>query len=130
MRYLVVPAVGALAWFAVGLEAQGPKKESSETVARPRKKGTPDKPEESEQPKIPSKLGKKGDKQLPTGIATFRSDTTTVSVDVAVLDNKGRFIPKIPAGNFRVLEPLPAVLERALVSDVDGHLWFCRDAQA
>ena len=27
-----------------------------------------------------------------------------VSVDVAVLDNKDHFIPKIPRGNFRVLE--------------------------
>jgi Ca-activated chloride channel homolog len=29
---------------------------------------------------------------------------TTVTVDVAVLDNRGNFIPKIPRGNFRILE--------------------------
>ena len=27
-----------------------------------------------------------------------------MTVDVSVLDNKGHFIPNIPAGNFRVLE--------------------------
>ncbi|MFN9296398.1 MAG: VWA domain-containing protein, partial [Acidobacteriota bacterium] len=32
------------------------------------------------------------------------SDSVSVNVDVAVLDNKGRFIPGIPAGNFRILE--------------------------
>jgi VWFA-related protein len=37
-------------------------------------------------------------------VPTFRSDATTVTVDVAVLDNKGRFIPNIPKDNFRILE--------------------------
>lgn len=76
----------------------GPKKESSETVAKPRKK---DAPPEPEQEKIESKLKKK---DLPQDLPTFKSDVTTVTVDVAVLDNKGRFIPNIPRGNFRVLE--------------------------
>lgn len=89
-------------WMAV--DAQGPKKESTETVARPRKKAGGDAPAvEAEAPKVPSKLMKK-EKALPDGVATFRSDSTTVSVDVAVLDNRGNFIPKIPGGNFRVLE--------------------------
>jgi VWFA-related protein len=35
---------------------------------------------------------------------SFRSDATTVTVEVSVLDNKGNFIPGIPRGNFRVLE--------------------------
>lgn len=78
--------------------AQGPKKESSETVARPRKKDAPPEPVAE---KIESKLKKK---DLPQDLPTFRSDVNTVSVDVAVLDNKGRFIPGIPRGNFRVLE--------------------------
>jgi Ca-activated chloride channel homolog len=87
----------------------GPKKEGSETVARPKKKAsgapnTPDAPAEVEQPKIPSKLNKKGQAELPEGIPTFRTDSLSVNLDVAVLDNKGRFIPNIPAGNFRVLE--------------------------
>ena len=79
---------------------QGPTKEGSETVAKPRKKGSAP-PEE--QKKIPSKFGKK-DKALPEGVPTFRTDVITVNLDVAVLDNKGRFIPGIPRGNFRVLE--------------------------
>lgn len=81
---------------------QGPNKEGSATVAKPRKKGeTPDQPAEG--PKIPSKFDKKG-QQVPEGTPSFKSDVTSVTLDVAVLDNKGRFIPKIPRGNFRVLE--------------------------
>ena len=81
---------------------QGPTTQSSETVARPRKKDAGS-AAESDQPKIPSKFSKK-DKDVPEGLPTFKSDVTTVEVDVAVLDNKGRFIPKIPRGNFRILE--------------------------
>ena len=81
---------------------QGPTTQSSETVAKPRKKDAGS-AAESEQPKIPSKFSKK-DKDVPEGLPTFKSDVTTVEVDVAVLDNKGRFIPKIPRGNFRILE--------------------------
>ncbi len=104
-RYLVIPVACVVAGFLATADAQGPKKESSETVARPRKKGGTAAGEEAELPKIPSRTMKKeGEQKLPEGLATFRSDATTVSVDVAVIDNKGRFIPKIPGGNFRVLE--------------------------
>jgi VWFA-related protein len=82
---------------------QGPKTTGSETVARPKKGGAPT-PAEPEQEKIPSKFGKAKEKGLPEGVPTFSTDATTVSVDVAVLDNKGHFIPKIPKGNFRILE--------------------------
>jgi len=81
-----------------GQAQSGPKKESSESVAKRPKKGEP---AEAELPKIPSKMQKK---DLPEGVPTFKSDVTTVNVDVAVLDNKGRFIPGIPKGNFRILE--------------------------
>jgi VWFA-related protein len=85
---------------------QGPQSQSSETVAKPRKKpadsGEATAPE-NEAPKIPSKFSKK-DKDVPEGLPTFKSDVTTVQLDVSVMDNKGRFIPKIPGGNFRVLE--------------------------
>jgi Ca-activated chloride channel family protein len=81
---------------------EGPKKESGETVARPKKKGGKDEPD-AEAPKIPSKLTKK-DKELPQGVPTFRTDSSAVSVDVAVLDNKGNFIPGIPKEKFRILE--------------------------
>ena len=60
-------------------------------------------PAEADQPKIPSKLSKKDNPNLTPG-AVFKSDVTAVTVDVAVLDNHGNFIPKIPRGNFRVLE--------------------------
>jgi VWFA-related protein len=85
-----------------GQAQQGPKPTNAETVARPKKKaGEP----ESDQEKIPSRLKKDAkETSLPEGVPTFRSDVVTVTVDVSVLDNKGRFIPKIPPGNFRVLE--------------------------
>ncbi len=93
-------SVVALSWITPVNAQSGPKKESGDTVARPRKK---DGPAEPQMEKIPSKLNKKG-QELPEGIPTFRTDSVSVSVDVAVLDNKGRFIPGIPAGNFRILE--------------------------
>ncbi|MDQ2945914.1 MAG: VWA domain-containing protein [Acidobacteriota bacterium] len=80
---------------------QGPASSSSETVAKPRKKDAP--PTEADEPKIPSKFSKK-DHDIPMGLPTFKADVNTVQLDVSVMDNKGRFIPKIPAGNFRILE--------------------------
>ena len=92
-------AAGIVAWMpAAGWAQSGPKKESSESVARPRKKDVPAEPELE---KIESKLKKR---DLPEDLPTFRSDVMTVTVDVAVLDNRGRFIPNIPRGNFRILE--------------------------
>lgn len=93
--------------YTVGAQ-QGPGSQSSETVAKPRKKnpatGEPVEPD-TDQAKIPSRFPKAGKgKELPEGTPTFRADVTTVSVDVAVLDNKGHFIPNIPKGNFRILE--------------------------
>lgn len=88
------------------LAQQGPSR-SSETVARPRKKDVPQKEGEAppaDDKKIPSQFSKKDKPNLPEGMPTFRSDVQTVQVDVAVLDNKGRFIPNIPRGNFRILE--------------------------
>lgn len=86
----------------------GPKKETGDTVAKPRKKATDEpsaeKPPETQGDKIPSKLRKKEGEASEAGQPTFRSDTLTVNVDVAVLDNRGRFIPGIPRGNFRVME--------------------------
>ena len=40
----------------------------------------------------------------PVNVPVFRTDANTVSVDVAVLDNKDRFIPKMTKSNFRILE--------------------------
>jgi VWFA-related protein len=82
---------------------EGPKKDVGDTVARPKKKGAP---AEEEQPKIPSRLGKKAAEEAKEieGLASFRTETNVVQVDVAVLDNKGRFIPNIPQNRFRILE--------------------------
>lgn len=106
MKMLKMAGLYALAcgliWSVGVLSAQqGPKPESSETVAKPRKKA-----EEApvEQKKIPSRMKKNVEGVTPAEGPTFRSDVNTVTVDVAVLDNKGRFIPRIPPGNFRILE--------------------------
>jgi len=95
-------ALLTLAGLLVGQE-QGPNREPGATVARPRKPDTGETAPDSDLPKIPSKLSKKNETDT-TGLATFKSDVEVVSVDVAVLDNRGHFIPGIPAGNFRVLE--------------------------
>lgn len=83
---------------------EGPQKERGEAVAKPRKKDQGAATPEPEGPKIPSKFPKRGEGAPKEGTPTYRSDVNTVQVDVAVLDNKGRFIPNIPRGNFRILE--------------------------
>jgi len=98
-RLALLLAAALLAWTPAAPAQEGPRKEGSETVARPRKKDA-----EAEAAKIPSKLSKKDRPALPDGVPTFRSDVNAVSVEVAVLDNKGRFIPGIPRANFRILE--------------------------
>jgi VWFA-related protein len=136
----VVVALGAIS-FHTALAQQGPGSDSSETVARPKKKNPPpdtttdpantepsntqptdsspastapaasaptntnsndDEPSVDE-PKIPSKFSRKG-KEVPADTPTFSSDVNTVELDVAVVDNKGKFIPDIPKTDFRVLE--------------------------
>lgn len=91
---------------ALVVVAQGPKNDGSETVARPKKgastESTSAPAEQPDQAKIPSQYKK--NKGLPEGVATYSTDAVTVTVEVSVLDNKGNFIPNIPAGNFRVLE--------------------------
>jgi Ca-activated chloride channel homolog len=143
MKYLKAGiAAAALIAFAtlsfhVARAQDGPGSDSSETVAKPRKKppsydapppdtsndtSTPDSAapppapppaadsnsapandNSTDEPKIPSKFSRKG-KELPADTPTFSSDVTTVDLDVAVLDNKGKFLPGIPKSNFRVLE--------------------------
>jgi len=128
----VVIALGAIS-FRVAQAQQGPGTDSSETVAKPRKKNPPadaapdptssspatsssttsspttsspaptnDEPVVDE-PKIPSKFNKK-EKELPADAPTFSSDVNTVELDVAVLDNKGKFLSGIPKDKFRILE--------------------------
>jgi len=102
MRKLFFLPVGGLFVLALLLPGQdsGPNRGVGETVAKPRKKGEP---AETEQPKIPSKLNRK-DKIEFSEQPDFKVDASVVNVDVAVLDNKGRFIPNIPKEHFRILE--------------------------
>ena len=107
MKSLQILALVSLGSFAAPqlFAQQGPVTQGSETVAKPKTK--PDSSDtdaaapDSSSNKIPSKYNKK---DLPQGVPVFSADALTVSVDVAVLDNKGHFIPKIPKGNFRILE--------------------------
>jgi len=58
----------------------------------------PDRP--TELPKIQTRQKQ----TLPQEQALFTSDTNVVSVDIAVVDNHGNFIPGIPQHHFQVLE--------------------------
>ncbi|MCZ2078229.1 MAG: VWA domain-containing protein [Bryobacteraceae bacterium] len=97
--YCLMPALLLLAGTVVLPAQEGPRKESSETVARPR---TSKSEEAKQQEKIPSEFKKDKEDVAPT--VSFKSDVLTVDLDVAVIDNKGNFIPQIPRGHFRVLE--------------------------
>ena len=82
---------------------QGPKTTNGDTVARP-KKGSNDPAPVKEAPPLPS-VFKRNPNAPPDGAEpTFRVDATTVTLDVAVVDQQGHFIPNIPQGNFRILE--------------------------
>lgn len=93
-----------LAAFVAVPAQEGPSKDVGETVAKPRNKPDSTTPDDSNLPPIPSKLSTKNKADVPAGAPAFKVDTSVVTVDVAVLDNKGHFIPNIPRGNFRVLE--------------------------
>ncbi len=106
-RIVLLALAGVLVFLDIAAAQQGPKSRSSETVARPRKRSGPATvTPEGDLPKVESEINKRKRDQteVPLGAPTFRSDVTTVTVDVAVIDNKGRFIPGLPAGNFRILE--------------------------
>src|ERR1035438_9552648 len=110
MKFFKVAVTLTLAVLLTGIRLpiataqQGPLPQSSETVAKPKKKDVPadttDTTTDADQPKIPTQYKK--DKEAPTSLPTFHSDVTAVQVEVSVLDNKGHFIPKIPKDNFRV----------------------------
>jgi VWFA-related protein len=112
----------ALAGIASGLylvAQDGPQQAGSQTVARPKKKADPSAgastgattapaapaaADDSDLPKIPSKLSPKNKVDADEADASFTADANIVTVDAAVIDSKGRFIPNIPKGNFRILE--------------------------
>jgi Ca-activated chloride channel family protein len=92
-------AATSLAPFPV--EAQeGPQSSSGDSVAKPKK---PAETAPADQPAIPSEF-KRPKNVPPADSPTFEANATTVSVDVAVMDDHNHFIPKIPQGNFRVVE--------------------------
>ncbi|MGH9660246.1 MAG: VWA domain-containing protein [Bryobacteraceae bacterium] len=99
-RLIALPLTVLVVFFAVAVGQEGPKRDAGESVGRSRKKGG-----EEEQLKIPSRM-KKGQpvEGAVEGVASFRTETNIVNVDVAVIDNRGRPIPNIPRGNFRILE--------------------------
>jgi len=79
---------------------EGPQTQSSDSVAKPKKPAdTAPPPEEAP---IPSEYKKP--KEVPADTPTFRSNATTVNVDVSVLDNQNHFIPKLAPDKFRILE--------------------------
>src|SRR5262245_34846402 len=96
---LLAVSLGALTCAIFVGAQQGPKSDSSNTVSRP-KRGAPKTDSapaaEPDQPKIPSRFGKGKENAESGGVATFSTDAITVTVDTAVLDNKGHFIPNIP----------------------------------
>jgi Ca-activated chloride channel family protein len=85
------------------LAQESPDTQSSDSVAKPKKK--PDETPQPEEAPIPSEFKKpKEAADVSKDTPTFRSNATTVNVDVAVLDDHDRFIPTIPREKFRVLE--------------------------
>jgi len=99
MGLTVALASGGFFYLQSGQE--GPRSQSSDSVAKPKKPPT-ETPQEQEKPTIPSEFKKQ--KETPPDTPTFQSNATTVTVDVSVLDDKNRFIPRIPQNNFRVME--------------------------
>ena len=89
------------------LDAQGPigdrpRRPLPEEARRP---GTPSGP--GGVPDSPTNLPRietRAPQRIPQDQPLFTADTNAVTVDIAVLDNKGQFIPNIPAGNFQILE--------------------------
>ncbi len=104
-QLLCACALMSLAGFSFAQE-QGPILNNGNTVARPKKPADPNSPKEDTDanlPKIPSAYSKK-DKPDLTNAPSFSSNVDIVTLDVSILDNKGHFIPGIPADRFRVLE--------------------------
>jgi VWFA-related protein len=120
MKIAFLAALILIPGFAGAAFAQdGPNQSGSSTVARPRPRpGQPTTPDAApsdtaapastnsgDLPKIPSKLSPKATKDnADQSDATFTADTNVVTVDVAVLDNKGNPIPNLKKEQFRILE--------------------------
>ena len=100
---LCAAALLALAGLSSAQDA-GPLPNPGNTVAKP-KNPSPDSTgtgTSTDLPKIPSQYKK--DKVDVENLPSFKSNVDMVSLDVAVLDAKGRFIPGVQPSYFRVLE--------------------------
>ncbi|MXY68267.1 MAG: VWA domain-containing protein [Acidobacteriia bacterium] len=97
---LLAPAVATLqAQGPIGDQPRRPRPDA------PRRPGTipgpgapPDAP--ADIPRVQTRAPQRTPEEQPL----FTADTNVVTVDIAVLDNKGQFIPNIPSGNFQILE--------------------------
>jgi Ca-activated chloride channel family protein len=124
MKRLIVASAALLVLLAALLAQDGPGSVGSDTVARRRRPAadstsptapgstapattTPPPaapPASTDLPKIPSKLTPKAKDDGGPAAATFSADTSLVTVDVAVVDNKNNFVPTIKREYFRILE--------------------------
>jgi len=99
-----------------------PDSQGSETVAKPRKApgSVPSDSStagNSDDQKVPSKLAPRPGQSSDPDVS-FKAEANVVTVDVAVLDNKGNPIPNIPKGNFRILEDnVPQTVTQYSVGD-------------
>ena len=98
---LSIAALTACLYLIPAYAQDPPQSQDGETVAKPKKKPADQQPA-PDQPPVPSEFKKPPIASSDT--PTFRSTATTVNVDVSVLDDHNHFIPKIPQGNFRVIE--------------------------
>jgi Ca-activated chloride channel homolog len=106
MRASITAIVCAIVLLAmagmVAAQDQGPLNTNSGTVAK-KKPADGTTPADGDLPKIPSDYTKKDKIDIGT-LQTFKADVDTVTVDIAIMDKNGRFIPDIPKSSFRVLE--------------------------
>ena len=112
MKYFALCCV-VLLGAVIATRAQGPVTQGSESVAKKKTTADPNATPAStdstvpaapaDGDKIPSKYKPNKD-GVPQGPPIFSTDVLTVTLDVAVLDNKGNPIPKIPEERFRILE--------------------------
>ncbi len=100
--WIVLALAGVLYCPSVLSAQEGPEPQSSDSVAKPKKPAPDTTAAPADQPPIPSEYKKP--KDVPADNPTFKENATTVNVDVSVLDDKNHFIPRLPAGNFRILE--------------------------
>ncbi len=99
-KFLCALAIGALAGFGFAQE-QGPLNTTGGTVAK--KKSADGKGDDADLPKIPSAYSKKDAVDL-VNAPKYKTEAAIVTLDAAVIDSKGQFIPGIPPAAFRVLE--------------------------